>query len=71
MNLKKYLPIETELQRAKTIHPEFPKNHFEQFTIIQEELGEVAMALNDRNIEHAKIELIQTAAMCMRMIENL
>lgn len=69
--LKKYLPIESELERAKTLHPNFPLNIFEQFTIIQEELGEVAMALNDRNINHAKTELIQTAAMCMRMIENL
>ncbi len=71
MNLEKYLPIESELERAKAIHPEFPTNVFEQFTIIQEELGEVAMALNDKDIKHAKLELIQTAAMCMRMIENL
>lgn len=69
--LEKYLPIESELERAKTLHPNFPLNIFEQFTIIQEELGEVAMALNDRNNDHAKVELIQTAAMCMRMIENL
>lgn len=70
------LLIEAELERAKTIHPNYPENMFERVAIISEEMGEVVKATLDHSygkdsIEHIKEELIQTAAMCIRMLEKL
>lgn len=74
--LKKYAKIETELQIAKEKHPDYPEDMFRQLAILQEEAGEVTKAVLDYhyendNLDHVKVELIQTAAMCMRMLENL
>jgi len=74
--LNKYLPIEAELNRAKNKHPYFPDDMFKQLAIMQEEAGEVTksvMHLHYENgtLENVREELIQTAAMCMRMLENL
>jgi NTP pyrophosphatase (non-canonical NTP hydrolase) len=69
--------VKKELKRAKLIHPFYPKNIFKQLAIMQEEAGEVAKAVNDYHyqaggtIQDVKDELIQTAAMCIRMYENL
>jgi len=68
--------IEDELKRAEEIHPDFPTDIFQQLAILTEEAGEVAKAVNDfefegNSIEDVKTELIQTAAMCVRMYANL
>lgn len=42
-------PIEAELQRAKKLHPCWPKNMYHQLAILSEECGEVAKAVNDYN----------------------
>lgn len=47
-----------------------------QLAIMQEEAGEVTKAVLDYHyaadtVEHIKEELIQTAAMCMRMLGGL
>ena len=65
-----------ELQRAETIHPDYPTDMFKQLAIMQEEAGEVTKAVLDcqsgkDTVEHVVTELVQTAAMCMRMIKNL
>jgi NTP pyrophosphatase (non-canonical NTP hydrolase) len=74
--LRKYAEIEKELKRAEKKHPDWPENMFHQVAILNEESGEVTKAVNDYNgdnesLEHLKVELIQTAAMCMRMLKNL
>lgn len=74
--LQKYNPIDLELKRAEKKHPKFPTDIFQQLSILQEEAGEVTMAVNhyhwdNGTIEDVKEELIQTAAMCMRMLQNL
>lgn len=74
--LQKYAEIDSELNRAKKKWPNWPENIFEQLAVMQEEAGEVTMAVlhyvhEGGNIEDVKSELIQTAAMCMRMLENL
>lgn len=74
--LRKYAEIESELQRATKKHPNYPTDMFQQLAIMQEEAGEVTKAVLDYHngvdsIEHVKEELIQTAAMCMRMLNNL
>lgn len=68
--------IFAELDRAKKKHPNFPKDMFRQLAIMQEEAGEVTKAVlhyhyENGTLEHVKEELIQTGAMCVRMLENL
>lgn len=74
--LRKYAPVEAELQRAKKMHPNWPDDRFRQLAIMQEEAGEVAKAVIDHqykkgSTQDIESELIQTAAMCMRMLESL
>jgi len=74
--LEKYNVIEHELQRAKRIHPDYPDNFFKQLIIIQEEFGEAKRAVihflnKNGSMERVKTKLVQTAAMCVRMLENL
>lgn len=74
--LQKYSPIDAELKRAKEKHPEWPEDMFRQLAIMQEEAGEVTKAVlhyhyEGGTVDHIQEELIQTAAMCMRMLENL
>lgn len=68
--------IATELERAKKLHPNYPTDIYHQLAIMQEEAGEVAKAVLDYKCNKASLndvreELIQTAAMCVRMLENL
>jgi len=74
--LQKYNKIDAELTKAKTKHPNYPESLFEQLAIMQEEAGEVTKAVlhyfyERGSKEDIKKELIQTAAMCMRMLENI
>ncbi len=67
--------IEEELARAKSIHPHFPDNVVEAVAVMAEEAGEAARAANDCRWKKHKTdnlieELIQTAAMCVRVIEK-
>ncbi len=74
--LMRYAEIEKELVRAKRKHPNYPKDIFVQLAIMQEEAGEVTRAVlhykyENGSIDNVREELIQTAAMCVRMLENL
>lgn len=68
--------ILTELKTAEEKWPEWPTNMYEQLAIVTEEAGEVAKAVlhyNHENGSHKDItdELVQTAAMCVRMLKNM
>lgn len=69
--------IKYELLRAIEKHPNYPKNKYEQLAILQEEVGEVTKAVlqlqqeGKGNIDDIKAELIQSAAMCIRMLLNM
>jgi NTP pyrophosphatase (non-canonical NTP hydrolase) len=70
--------ISCELIRAEDKWPDWPANQFHQACILAEESGEAVRAVNeyynnptDENCNDIKNELIQTAAMCVRMIKNL
>lgn len=74
--LKKFTPIQDELERAERKHPDFPDDMFHQLAIMQEEAGEVTKAVlhykyEGGSFEHIREELIQTGAMCMRMLQNM
>ena len=71
-----YKAIKDELARAEGLWPDYPTNIFMQLAIMQEEAGEVTKAVLDymegkHGIQELKDELIQTAAMCVRMLKNL
>ena len=73
---EKYTLIDAELTKAKQKHSDYPDDMFRQVAIINEESGEATKAVlhyhyENGSIEDIKKELIQTAAMCMRMLENL
>ena len=67
--------IKKELKRAKKLHPGWPKDIVHQMAIITEESGE-AMQATLNHVYHGgshdliKHEIIQTAAMCLRWLEN-
>jgi NTP pyrophosphatase (non-canonical NTP hydrolase) len=70
--------IERELDRAEALHPEYPESMYKRFAIMAEESGEVAKAILDWESykspgtwNHIREELIQTAAMCVRMLKNM
>lgn len=74
--LEKYNEIDAELQRAEAKHPNYPTDIFRQLAIMQEEAGEVTKAVlhlvyEKGSREDIRKELIQTAAMCMRMLKNM
>ncbi|KAB8156174.1 hypothetical protein EZY14_002845 [Kordia sp. TARA_039_SRF] len=68
--------VQTELKRAEQKHPEYPECDFRRVAIMNEEAGEVTKAVlhfhyEKGTQEHIREELVQTAAMCMRMYKNL
>ena len=69
--------IAEELKRAKIKHPLFPKSLVRMTAIMAEEAGEAIKEANliedeGRNrFKEYKEELIQTAAMCVRILEIL
>ncbi len=74
--LQKYASIDKELKRAELKHPNYPEDMFRQVAIMNEEAGEVTKAVlhyfyENGSIENIKNELIQTSAMCMRMLNHL
>ena len=65
-----YKLIKAERKRQNKLHPNFAKSEPERIAILLEEVGEVAKAYNDGDVENYKTELIQVAAVCVRMIEE-
>lgn len=68
--------VDVELKKAQLKHPNFPEDMFKQVAIINEESGEITKAVlhyhdEGGSLEDIKKELIQTAAMCMRMLNAI
>lgn len=43
----------------------------EKFRILAEEFGEIAMALNDGDYDNMRVEIIQTAAVCISWLASM
>lgn len=68
--------ILAEVERAESKHPEWPRDLVYMDQIINEEKGEATRAVLQYVMEggelgEVKKELIETAAMCVRMLKNL
>lgn len=68
--------IKRELERAEQKHPNWPIDILHQVAILNEESGEVTKAAlqfeyEGCSLEEVENELIQTAAMCLRMLKNI
>ena len=69
--------IEQEVKRAKKIHQAFPDTLVKMTAIMAEEAGEAIKEANliedegKGSIENYKTELIQCAAMCVRILEAM
>ena len=64
--------VEIELKRSKELHPNYPKDNYKRFAILAEETGEVSKSLLDGETKEETItELIQVAAMAVKMVEAL
>jgi hypothetical protein len=68
--------ILSELARAKTIWPKWPDDPIHAAAVIAEEAGEIVKAALDFTYSSGPLadmeaEAIQTAAMCIRFLENL
>lgn len=62
--------ISKERDRQDHLHPQY-LNLNARFVTIMEEAGEVAEALQDDDMESVYRELIETAACCVRMAEEV
>lgn len=62
--------IYKERDRQDKLHPE-PLDLPMRFVTISEEIGEIAQALQDNDMESIYRELIDTAASCVRMAEEV
>ena len=61
-----------QLAKAKAKHPIFPSNPSEGLSIITEELGELAEAINDnQSVERMKEEAAHVAVTAIRFLEEL
>ena len=74
--LQKYNEVDAELQKAKRKHHDYPTDMFRQVAIMNEDAGEVTKDVlhfyyEGGTIEEVRKELIQTAAMCVRMLEYI
>lgn len=66
--------VKSEVERAQMKHPPMHSHH-EAYAVILEELeeywAEVMKRPSKRNPEELRMELIQTAAMCIRALTDL
>ena len=65
-----------ELRAAKVAHPIWPKDNVKRIAIVMEEAGEAVREANlldegKGSVQNLKVELRQTAAMCIRALQEL
>jgi NTP pyrophosphatase (non-canonical NTP hydrolase) len=62
--------IEAELWLARRKHPEFARSHQDALAVLMEEVGEVARAILNADIDNLETELFQVAAVVTRWLEG-
>lgn len=64
------LVIEKAVKHAEQKHPVFAENRFQAISVIGEEFGELAQAVNDNDFEKAEAEALDLIATCIRFLKN-
>lgn len=64
------LQILSAIQSAKKRHPEFVKTPEQAVSVMGEEFGEFAQAINDKKFEKASQEALDVIAVCCRFIQK-
>ena len=64
------LQIEKAVKRAEEKHPVFADNAFQAVSIIGEEFGEFAQAVNDKDFKKAECEALDLIATCIRFLKE-
>jgi len=60
-----------ERKRQNKLHPNFGKTDSEKLMILVEEVGEVAKAIQEGDVDNLKEELVQVAAVAQRWLEGM
>lgn len=71
MNIKIFNEIIQAVKNAKEKHPRFACHLFHSVSLATEELGEMAKALNDGNLEQMRAEALDTIAVLVRIMEMI
>lgn len=58
------------VQHAKEKHPVFCANAYQAISILTEEVGELAKAMNDADLKQVEYEALDTIAVLVRIIED-
>lgn len=64
------LKIEKAVKHAEQKHPVFADNKYQAISIIGEEFGELAQAVNDNDFDKAEKEALDLIATCIRFLKN-
>lgn len=62
--------IEKAVKKAETKHPLFAESAYQAISIIGEEFGELAQAVNDKDFERAEAEALDLIATCIRFLKE-
>lgn len=62
--------IKASLHHSREKHPVFANSKEHAVSLLTEEVGEVAMAVNDNDKEATKKELLDVIAVCLRWLEG-
>lgn len=68
MRINVFNEVIQAVKHAEDKHPFFVENPQHAVSLATEELGEVAKAVNDGNLEQAKAEVLDTIAVLVRFI---
>jgi NTP pyrophosphatase (non-canonical NTP hydrolase) len=63
--------INRERSRQEQLHPKWFNINEMSLSILAEEFGEVAKAINDCDYENLQDELVQVISVCFRWLENM
>ena len=64
------LKIEKAVNKAETKHPVFAESGYQVVSILAEETGEFAQAINDKDFERAESEALDIIAVCIRFLKE-
>lgn len=69
MKVKIFNEIIQATKQAKEKHPFFAENFYHAVSLASEELGELARAVNDGDMEQVRAEALDSIAVLVRIIE--